>query len=112
MPSGRYGVIIVWYNENVMDWSMIGAMAAVVSLLLAGSQALTVWVIKRYISRYEEQNRAEHAELKSDLKEHGRTLANLRVEVGKLTGLVDRDALDTFRRAIVGSAKSKPTEDD
>ena len=69
-----------------MDWAMLGAIAAVVSLLLACSQALTVWVIKRHISRYEELNRTEHAELKSDLKEHGRTLANLRVEVGKLTG--------------------------
>ena len=69
-----------------MDWAMLGAIAAVVSLLLTGSQTLTVWVIKRHISRYEEQNRMEHAELKSDLKEHGRMLASLRVEVGKLTG--------------------------
>lgn len=69
-----------------MDWSVIGAIAAAVSLLLADSQTLTVWMIKRHISRYEEQNRAEHAELRFDLKEHGRTSANLRVEVGKLTG--------------------------
>ena len=62
MPSGRFGVITVWYGESVMDWAMLGAIAAVVSLLLACSQALTVWVIKRHISRYEELNRTEHAE--------------------------------------------------
>lgn len=95
-----------------MDWAIIGAIAAVVSLLLAGSQALTVWAIKRYVSRYKEQNRAVDAVLKSDLNMHGRTLASLRVEAGKLKRLVDRDTLDAFRWARIGSAKSKPPEVD
>lgn len=112
LAASSKSAIKVWFSKDVMHWVIIGTIVAAHCLLLSGPQALTVWVIKRqaHLSLWgTEQGGTCRVEIRP--QRAWRTLANLRVDLGRPIGLVDLDFLDKDRQIIPDSAKRDPPAD-
>lgn len=52
------------------------------------------------MDRSEKDNKAEHAELKEQVKAQGEALTDVRVEVGKLSGITEQALVEALRRLV------------
>ena len=64
------------------------------------------------MDRSEAANQAEHAELKEQVGAQGKELTNVRVEVGKLSGLSEQALVDALRRLVGKNDSGGPPDSD